>query len=257
MPTSIEISSQGLRDREYTLTKPENTKRIAVLGDSIAFGWGVENNQCFPKLLEKMLNTCSKKYKYEVLNFAVPGYNLEQELIALREKVIKFNVDYALLYSNNNDFEDPIMNKDIFWGLFERSYITRMIYFSHRKILGKFKISLRSHLYYSKGVNKVIPVFESLAPILRNNSIKLCIVFHNMSHDNISDLKKLNNYLEINNIVFLMIDNYPNWSSNDEIPKDYHPNIEGHKIISETIFPFLRKIVIDSDKEDVKSRLYN
>src|SRR3989338_1940268 len=44
-PSAIEISSQGLRDYEYPVRKEEGKFRIIILGDSIAFGWGVELDQ--------------------------------------------------------------------------------------------------------------------------------------------------------------------------------------------------------------------
>ncbi len=239
-PTTIEISSQGLRDCEYSYAKLKNTKRIAILGDSIAFGWGVENVQCFPRLLENTLNLSFGKVKFQVLNFAVPGYNLEQELITLREKVLKFNVDYVLIYCINRDFEEPVMEKNIFWKLFEHSYIIRMAYFSYRKILGKFNVSFGNYSYYYRGANKVMPIFESLTRILKENNIKLIFVFHNIAHDDISGLENLKRAFKRNNTSFFVINNYPHWSQAMEIPKDYHPNAGGHKIIAETLFYFLK-----------------
>ena len=43
----IRINSHGFRDRERTLEKPPGTWRIAALGDSVAFGWGVPTEEVF------------------------------------------------------------------------------------------------------------------------------------------------------------------------------------------------------------------
>ena len=67
LPTTVEISSQGQRDREYLIVKPKGTYRIIILGDSIAFGWGVELEQTMAKSMERMLNS-GKSKKYEVIN---------------------------------------------------------------------------------------------------------------------------------------------------------------------------------------------
>ena len=41
MGVDVRINSDGLRDREYDVAR-NDSYRIAVLGDSLTFGWGVE-----------------------------------------------------------------------------------------------------------------------------------------------------------------------------------------------------------------------
>ena len=43
----LSINSQGLRDREYSIEKPNGKQRMLILGDSYAWGYGVRNNQIF------------------------------------------------------------------------------------------------------------------------------------------------------------------------------------------------------------------
>jgi hypothetical protein len=47
-----EVNSAGVRDDEGSLRHPE----VIVLGDSHAMGWGVEQDETFPQLIEKKLN---------------------------------------------------------------------------------------------------------------------------------------------------------------------------------------------------------
>ena len=49
------ISSAGLRNPEVPVAKPAGVRRIAVLGDSIAFGYWVAEEQVFARQLERML----------------------------------------------------------------------------------------------------------------------------------------------------------------------------------------------------------
>ena len=63
-------NSRGMRDREYPIDKPNNTYRIALAGDSIAAGWGVNSNEGFEPLWERMLN---RQSQVEIWNHAVPG----------------------------------------------------------------------------------------------------------------------------------------------------------------------------------------
>lgn len=104
----ITTNSFGMRDYEYTLTKPEDVTRIAVIGDSVAFGYkknpsALPLEETFPKVLEAKLNTTYPK-QYEVLNFAVTGYNASQEEIVLKTKVLQFEPDVVILaYVANDD----------------------------------------------------------------------------------------------------------------------------------------------------------
>lgn len=104
----ITTNSFGMRDYEYTLTKPEGITRIAVIGDSVAFGYkksppALPLEEIFPKILEAKLNAAYPK-QYEVLNFAVTGYNSSQEEIVLTNKVLQFDPDIVILaYVANDD----------------------------------------------------------------------------------------------------------------------------------------------------------
>jgi lysophospholipase L1-like esterase len=71
-------NSLGLRDREYSMKKAPQTLRIALIGDSIASGWGVDDGKGFEPLLEQRWNARYKRddgTSIEVLNFAVPGHS--------------------------------------------------------------------------------------------------------------------------------------------------------------------------------------
>ncbi len=54
-PEHPEINSQGLRDDNVTIPKPDGTFRILVLGDSVAYGDSVSRNDTFANRLEGLL----------------------------------------------------------------------------------------------------------------------------------------------------------------------------------------------------------
>jgi lysophospholipase L1-like esterase len=99
------INSQGLRDVERPVEKPAGTQRIAVLGDSIAFGFGVEREQAFPALLERRLAERFPGRPIEVLNFGVPGYDTAQEAALLEQVAAPFAPDLVLITYFVNDVE--------------------------------------------------------------------------------------------------------------------------------------------------------
>jgi lysophospholipase L1-like esterase len=100
------VNELGLRGPETTIEKPPGVRRIAVLGDSIAFGYWVSDGQGFARQLETLLtDRPSADGRVEVLNFGVPGYNLEQEIEALREKALAFSPDLVVVLFCLNDLE--------------------------------------------------------------------------------------------------------------------------------------------------------
>ncbi len=50
----------GMRDREYSETKPPHTYRVALVGDSIAAGWGVSDEQVFEARIEVALDATAR-----------------------------------------------------------------------------------------------------------------------------------------------------------------------------------------------------
>lgn len=102
----LQINSEGFRDREHSKTKPENTFRIAVLGDSFVAGQEVPLEQTFLNVMERKLckDEAFSGKKVEVINFGVHGYGTAQELITLREKVWQYAPDIVLLaFFTRND----------------------------------------------------------------------------------------------------------------------------------------------------------
>ena len=91
----------GLRDTDHTLEKPEGIDRIVVLGDSFAWGFGVDDGEIFTDYLEAALD------KTEVINLGVTAYGITQEIAYLRRLGLKFDPDMVLLALVMNDIYDP------------------------------------------------------------------------------------------------------------------------------------------------------
>jgi len=98
------INAAGLRGPEVSEEKPAGVRRIAVLGDSVAFGFWVAEKDAFPRQLESMLNE-AEGGPVEVLNLAVPGYNLDQEIETLRSKALALAPDLVVVAFCLNDLE--------------------------------------------------------------------------------------------------------------------------------------------------------
>jgi hypothetical protein len=111
-PGARDISSYGIRDREYTLDKPPGTRRIVVLGDSVGFGLcqgrgkAIARDLLFSERVEHDLNVAG--HPVEVINLAISGYNTVQEVALFEEKGLALSPDLVLVaYVLNDHLERP------------------------------------------------------------------------------------------------------------------------------------------------------
>jgi hypothetical protein len=95
----VRINDLGFRDANRSYEKPQNTIRIAVLGNSWTEALQVPINKTYCSLLEHKLTElgCFSGKNTEVLNFGVSGYSTAQELITLREEVWKYSPDIIVV----------------------------------------------------------------------------------------------------------------------------------------------------------------
>jgi D-alanyl-lipoteichoic acid acyltransferase DltB (MBOAT superfamily) len=99
---SVRTNRWGMRDKEYEKQPAAGTYRIALLGASSVMGWGVGDGETFESLLERRLNeeSTGKPFQsYEILNFAVPGYQPPQQ-VPVSQKAFSFGPN-ALFYVGN------------------------------------------------------------------------------------------------------------------------------------------------------------
>jgi len=95
---SVEINSHGLRGPEIAYEKPPATFRILNLGDSVAMGWAVREEDSYGRRLESLLNQHdADALRYEVVNAGVPGWNLQNALAYLQAEGLKYEPDLVLL----------------------------------------------------------------------------------------------------------------------------------------------------------------
>jgi GDSL-like Lipase/Acylhydrolase family len=97
-----EANDLGYRDRNHPVAKPPGVLRIIVIGDSIAYGTRIRDDQAiFPRVLEMEL--CRRGLPAEVQNFGVPGYNTQQEVETLVAEGLAYASDVVILSYCLND----------------------------------------------------------------------------------------------------------------------------------------------------------
>ncbi|MCU0433525.1 MAG: hypothetical protein MUC87_08735 [Bacteroidia bacterium] len=101
---TISINRWGMRDKDYTLEKPQGTIRIALLGGSYEMGSGVNDGENYESLLEKKLNESGNQYQpIEILNFGVPGYHAIQHAWQAENEIWRFNPDLVIYVAHSED----------------------------------------------------------------------------------------------------------------------------------------------------------
>jgi lysophospholipase L1-like esterase len=102
------INQAGFRDDEFppsAAPKKPGEYRIVVIGDSVAWGWGVDMTQAWPQLLEQQLDEQFKDQHVVVYNLAVNGYATPQEARILEKYGLAYHPDLVILNYVLNDPE--------------------------------------------------------------------------------------------------------------------------------------------------------
>lgn len=105
-------------DREHldcALANPGRT-RILIFGSSITYGYGLAANETFSALLEDRLNAARPSPGFCVMNFAQPGFGLEQSLALARTEIPKWRPALILWesWSDARMFGYTVVGNDIY-----------------------------------------------------------------------------------------------------------------------------------------------
>jgi lysophospholipase L1-like esterase len=94
----VDINSHGLRGPEFPEEKAPGTLRILNLGDSVAMGWGVREEEAYGRRLEDSLqDQGTGDFQIEVINAGVPGWNLDNALAYLEAEGLRYEPDLILM----------------------------------------------------------------------------------------------------------------------------------------------------------------
>lgn len=104
---TIQTNSHGMRWREVSINNSAGRKRIAFAGDSFTFGcWVAQTKNTFVGIVDSQLDS----KKFEILNFGVAGYGLDDIRLQVEEEMLKFRPAYiVVVFFNGNDFRDTYL----------------------------------------------------------------------------------------------------------------------------------------------------
>lgn len=84
-----------------------NSLCIIGLGDSVMFGWGVNDEETYFSGICRQLNTEQPGQPVKGINMSVPGYNTVMEVETLRAKGLRYNPGLVMIHFVENDLWLP------------------------------------------------------------------------------------------------------------------------------------------------------
>jgi len=168
----VRVNRAGFRGPEWTVAKPPDTLRVAVVGDSFTEAPQVAYDQTFCAVAEHALGGCKGLggKRVQVMDFGTDAYGTAQELITLRRHAWRYSPDLVVLaFFSGNDLRNnsTVLESDkcrpfyvyagdqlILGGPFERSrwfYLSCMVRFESRhsqvlNLIGDAKSDIRSEI---------------------------------------------------------------------------------------------------------------
>jgi lysophospholipase L1-like esterase len=103
---SVHVNTLGLRGPETSIDKPSDVKRILILGDSYTFGVYCEDEEIYPRVLERLYQEQGKKV--EVLNAGyADGYTPDEHYAWLNRRGFSFKPDLVIYgFFIGNDIQE-------------------------------------------------------------------------------------------------------------------------------------------------------
>lgn len=261
----FKTNSHGLRDKEYTVEKPPNTFRIAVIGDSYTLPDGVRIEDAYHSLLEEWLNENSKHWRYELINFGVGGYDLPEYTAVLKEKAIAYSPDLILIaFCSRNDYLPKLhllsqkKQREVKPLPKARAFYLANLYDKlHAQLLGTQPPPHQGmHLWTTKKfwqpsdeeiekhTNSSRKALQKIASIAKGYHIP--VVLANFDYAPISPklLGILSESAEKNAMAFIDVSQYfpkGNGLAYTIYRSDPHPNARAHHLFATYLYDFLRK----------------
>ncbi|GJM10597.1 MAG: hypothetical protein DHS20C11_28730 [Lysobacteraceae bacterium] len=247
-------NSHGLRDQEYSYSKPENTIRVAVIGDSFTMPAGVAIEDAFHSLLEERFTKRSQQTTYQFINFGVGGYNLRQYLATLKSRASAYDPDLIIIgFCPANDHEVPLES------IFSQPYQVKPKVSPFYK---SFVLSKIRSLTKARQDKESRPIFDaeqqsyinatlsemSAYGVRRNVPVVITYLSHQFDQTYANALEKLalDNGLLFANVSapFAGVDvrDYKIY------PTDSHPNKEAHRLFANELFTYLSPLLQQGDQ---------
>ena len=253
-------NSKGLRDRHYETTKPDDTFRVVVLGDSFSMPAGVDIEASYHSILEARFNARSPDRSYEFINFAVGGYSLRQYAGVLKHKALAYRPDLIMIgWCPGNDHRVPPEQS------FGRTYRAKpKVNAFFRSFLASEKYRQRvfggnmpegrgaAEIYSKAEVDYVRHYFGEIRADAGDTPVVVAYLAHLYNRSHIEQARMLAGLATEAEFHFANLgdpdtfgeDSFANFRLN---PIDAHPNAAAHAIFADRLHAHLEEFVTGAD----------
>jgi len=153
----ISTDSEGLRTH-LPRVRTKGTTRIAVMGDSTVFGWGVENDESISAFAQTALARAGHP-NIEILNAGQPGYSTGMVSWLFERTVADYQPDWTIVFISMHDFNRTLIS-DV-----ERVH-------GATSLAGSWRVFLVRNVALYEGLRKVIFPLADKAQLMPNQSTK-------------------------------------------------------------------------------------
>ena len=266
----ISSNSLGFRSAEID----QNKNQIIVLGDSIAWGFGVNDEETFPHYLDKLVSSMG----YQVSNLAVSGYGIDQYYLFFKRHISRFNnlKKVILVIYPDNDFistgsnfcygkrkplfkiknSDLILtntkiNKYCLRNLFSNSYFLSR-YLPYEGTIGKFLSLVAGDKVLTEGEAKEISLllFQKIYDLVISHKTEFLVVLSPAKNDFTERSDSLKWFEHVFNKVKGKGINYIDYiealkNNQKELDNIYldngHYTKKGNLLLAETVYKYLQE----------------
>ncbi|MFN7972656.1 MAG: SGNH/GDSL hydrolase family protein [Acidobacteriota bacterium] len=235
--TTVRTSSLGFRGAELC---DGGTFRIVGIGDSVMFGWGVEEEETYLHRAGELLRPSLPDV--ETVNLGVPGYNTIQELALLERHVVDLQPAWVALGFIGNDFEATRAVPGRRSLLERHSYLYRLVARRSRAAWPDPSLDARMEAVYA--------AVHRLGELSRSHGFRTLVTFYTSTNDPHTTFRELphprvhaicrQEGFAVVDFQRLLLDamergeatSLPDVWLHAAPPFDPHPNVRGHELFA-------------------------
>lgn len=245
----IKLNSEGMRSDEFEI----NDKKILFLGSSISLGWGVEQKDSYPGIIQTKL--LSDSINYKVLNGSIGNYNTFRYVNNFLSNQTHIEPKVIVINYFINDAETLPINSSN-W-LIKNSQLFATLTITYKKLFSKSGFDLKQYYnnLYKSDNQSFLEMKESLNKLSeyskqRNIPVLLTVIpdIHFLEDYPFETIhKKMKSITE--ELGFEYHDLLPSlkgipFNELQIILGDSHPNEKGHSKMAESLYPKIKELIV-------------